>query len=271
MSQGYTWVSFEKDEEIGIGWCGNKLWDTTWTGCKENNALLTLLAGRWAGDHVVRYGCEGFDFYKEDTPFKKLLLSDEYGVDYFYDATDVSGVFPDAKGEWRYNAPIGPNGEWVPVYYDGPFDTEIKWFRYVINLDKHQYIDRESTAVRCVVPGEVWRDDLFPVLSVPLDWEPGDGYLGMWFGDLLAATNTHPGEGYEDLSHLKSETSTVTDLTNEQILQYVSTGAPEVDESKLVFYTETAWYQYANERLRELIGDDRSGTIVNRWRNWFPS
>ena len=174
-------------------------------------------------------------------------------------------MFTDSRGEWRYNKPIGPNGEWVPVYYDGPFDTEIRWYRYVVDLDKRQFIDRERTAVHCVVPGEVWRDDLFPVLSVPRDWEPGNGYQGMWFGDLLAATNDWPGEGFEDLTYLKSETSVMTGLTNGKILEYVGDGAPEITEPPGTFYAQTAWFEYANRRLSELIGTDRSGTVVE-WR-----
>lgn len=261
MSQSYTWTSYEKNEEIGYGWCGGRVWDSAWTGCKQNNAVLTLLADRWAGDHLVWYGCEGFDFYKTDTPLKELLRS--VWVDYFYEAEDISGLFPEVKGEWWHNEPIGPNGEWVPVYYDGPFDIEIQWFRYVVNLDKKQFIDRERTAVHCVVPGEVWRDDLFPFLSVPVDWEPGEGYKGMWFGDLLAATNERPSSDYEDLSYLKSETSVVTDLTNEEILAYVSEGAPEVTEDPSTPYHDTAWYKYANKRLDELIGLDFSGVIVS--------
>mgnify|MGYP004474497817 CR=1 FL=1 len=263
MSQGYAWSSFEKNEALEVGWCGNKLRESAWTGCKQNNAVLTLLADRWAGDHLVWYGCEGFDFRNCDTPFKQQLLY-EYGVDYFYDAKDISGIFPDSRNEWSHYAPIGPNREWLPVYYDGPFDTEIKWYRYVVNLEKRQYIDRERTAVRCVVPGEVWRDDLFPQLCVPLDREPGEGYWGMWFGDLLAATNELPGEGYEDLSYLKTETSVMTGLSNEEILEYVSEGAPEVVEPPGTFYTETAWFKYANERLNELIGTDWSGEVVDR-------
>lgn len=264
MSQCYTWASFEKKEAIDICWCGGKLWESDWTGCKQNNAVLTLLAGRWAGDHLVWYGCEGFDFDDCNTPFKERLLH-EYGIEYFYETTDISGVFTDSRGEWRYNKPIGPNGEWVPVYYDGPFDTEIRWYRYVVDLDKRQFIDRERTAVHCVVPGEVWRDDLFPVLSVPRDWEPGNGYQGMWFGDLLAATNDWPGEGFEDLTYLKSETSVMTGLTNGKILEYVGDGAPEITEPPGTFYAQTAWFDYANRRLSELIGTDRSGTVVE-WR-----
>ena len=262
MSQSYTWASFEKNEETSYGWCGGRIWDSAWTGCKQNNAVLTLLSGRWAGDHLVWYGCEGFDFDRADTPFKKLLHS--VWVDYFYDATDISGVFPDVKGEWRHNEPIGPNGEWMPVYYEGPADTEIRWLRYVVNLDKRQFIDRERAAVLDVAPGEVWRDDLFPYLSVPVDWEPGDGYMGMWFGDMLAATNTRPAADFEDLTHLKSETSVYTDLTNDEILAFVTEGAPSTDDYDSRHYAGSAWYRYATRRLDALIGTNRKGHIVER-------
>lgn len=263
MSQSYTWASYEKNEELSIAWCGGRIWDSAWTGCKQNNAVLTLLAGRWAGDHLVWYGCEGFDFRKADTPFKRLLRS--VWVDYFYEAKDISGLFPDAEGEWKHNAPIGPDGEWLPVYYDGPFDTEIRWLRYVVNLEKRQFIDRERTAVLGVAPGEVWRDDLFPYLSAPVDWEPGDGYMGMWFGDLLEATNTRPVGDFEDLTCLKSQTSVYTDLSNDEILAFVTDGAPSVDEYNPDRYTESAWYKYASKRLDALIGTDCGGLVVERW------
>ena len=112
------------------------------------------------------------------------------------------------------------------------------------------------------MPGEVWRDDLFPYLSVPADWEPGKRYLGMWFGDRLTATNDQPPIDYHDLTALKSEWSVATTLTNEEILAYVSDGAPEVDEPSSTFYTQTAWYKYAKKRLDDLIGIDRDGAIV---------
>ena len=86
----------------------------------------------------------------------------------------------------------------------------------------------------------------------------------MWFGDLLTATNESPGEEYEDISYLKSETSVMTGLSNEEILEYVSEDAPEVVEPPDTFYTETAWFKYANERLNELIGTDWSGEVVDR-------
>ena len=261
MSQCYEWTNFDKKERLEHIWMGGlKFWESAWTGCGQNNAVLTLLSDRWSGDRLVWYGCEGLDFCKKDTPFKKHLLSICF-EDEYYEYKDITGIFPDAKGKCGIDWSDDDGGR--DVAYVGPFDTAVQWFRYVVNLDKRQYIDRERTAVRNVVPGEVWRDDLFPILSVPSDWEPEDDCIGMWFGDRLTATNTRPSDEYEDLSYLKSEYSVATELSNEEILAYVSEGAPTVTEDPSIPYWKTAWYDYANARLDELIGKDHSGVIIH--------
>lgn len=260
MSQCYEWTSYDRRERLDFWWsCGAKLWESAWTGCDQNNAVLTLLSDRWSGNRLVWFGCEGLDFRKADTPFKRELLSICF-EDEYYEYKDITGLFPDAEGRLGVDWSNDEGGRDVP--YEGPFDTEIRWLRYVVNLDKRQFIDRERTAVLNVVPGEVWRDDLFPYLSVPADWDPGDGYLGMWFGDRLSATNERPPGDYQDLTALKSNRSVITSLTNDEILAYVSDGAPEVERDTSVPYFHTAWYRYANGRLGELIGTDRSGSIV---------
>ncbi|MBE6465022.1 MAG: hypothetical protein E7003_06855 [Eggerthellaceae bacterium] len=261
MSQCYEWTNFDKRERLDNVWqCGLKLWESDFTGCGQNNAVLTLLSGRWSGDRLVWFGCEGLGYIKNDTPFKDLLLSIDFEEEY-YTYADITGLFPDAAGKLGVDWSGDDGGR--DVLYTGPFDTEVQWLRYVVNLDKKQFIDRERTAVHLVVPGEVWRDDLFPVLSVPFDWDPKTSYLGMWFGDRLTATNVRPPEEYEDLSYLKSERSVTTGLSNEEILAYVSEGAPEVTEDPSTPYRDTAWYKYANKRLDELIGLDFSGVIVS--------
>lgn len=99
MSQCYEWTNYDKKERLDFWWsCGSKLWESAWTGCDKNNAVLTLLSDRWSGDRLIWYGCEGLDFWKADTPFKSELLSICF-EDEYYEYEDITGLFPDARGK----------------------------------------------------------------------------------------------------------------------------------------------------------------------------
>lgn len=235
-----------------VGWRG-KLWEASWTGNEGNNALLTLLAGRWKGDRVIRYGCEGYEPPDDGRPFLKEIE----GVcveDIYFDslARDVTGLFEEAAGQ--INDVFDDDGEFVgEAPYEGPFELAIQWYRYVLNLDRKQFYDRERTAVIGVRDGKVLRDELFPALCTIWGRSEmvGGGRLESWFGEVLAASNERPGDGFEDITVVRRTTSVPTDLTDEEILAFVNEGAPDLDADP------EAWNEHASKRLDELFPDRR--------------
>lgn len=246
MSQIYEWMNYDKMERLD--WWGGKLLESSWTGCVDNNAVLTLLADRWKGDRLIRYGCEGLETPEDDRPFlqeiKGVCMEDRY-----YDSKDITGLFEEACGE-----PCDvydENGEWIEEStHQGPFELRFVWYRYVVNVERKQYYDRERTAVHSVRDGEVFRDELFPALCTP--YGPsclvGGEKLVSWFGDVLAASNELPGEEFEDITSVHTKGSIPTDLSDAEILAYVSEGAPDIEANP------REWNWHASERLRELLG-----------------
>ena len=250
MSQVYDWLNFDKHEKLDWWWsCGGKLWGSNWTSCEENNALLTLLAGRWKGDRIIRFGCEGLETPEDGRPFLEEIDSGMVD-DIEYESEDITGLFEETRGHPR--DVLDEDGHFIgeePI--EGPFELKLEWYRYIVNTERRQFIDRERAAVQCIRGMEVVRDDVFTVLVTPFYRAVvgGEEIVGAsWFGEVLSATNERPGEGYADVTGVHSEYGTPTDLADEEILAYVSVGAPdyEVDPD--------GWERYANERLDELLG-----------------
>lgn len=254
MSQVYEWFNYDKRERLDWWWAGGgKLWAASWTGHEGNNALLTLLTGRWKGDRVIRYGCEGLELPDDGRPFLKEIE----GVcveDIYFDslARDVTGLFEEAAGQ--INDVFDDDGEFVgEAPYEGPFELTIQWYRYVLNLDRKQFYDRERTAVIGVWDGKVFRDELFPALCTIWGRSEmvGGGRLESWFGEVLAASNERPGDDFEDITDVHRTASVPTDLTDEEILAFVNKGAPNLNVDP------KAWNEHASRRLDELFPDRR--------------
>lgn len=249
MSQVYDWFNYDKMERLDWWWsCGGKLWGNCWTHCEENNALLTLLAGRWEGDRVIRYGCEGLDTPEDGRPFLKEI-KDVFFEDRYYDSVDITGLFEETRG--HPHDVYDENGDFAGEEpFEGPFELRLEWYRYVINVDRKQFFDRERTAVHRVGLDEVFRDDLFTVLCTPwgrYDMVGGER-LESWFGEVLAASNERPGDEYEDITGVHWKYSVPTDLSDEEILAYVCEGAPDFDDDP------KGWDRYVSGRLGDLIG-----------------
>ena len=249
MSQIYEWMNYDKMERLDW-WCG-KLFESNWTGCTDNNAVLTLLADRWKGDRLIWYGSEGLETPDDDRPFLKEI-EDVCVEDRYYESRDITGLFEEACGE-----PcdvFDENGEWIgESTYQGPFELKLEWYRYVINTERKQFYDRERTAVHSVRDGIVYRDDLFPALSTPYGKERviGGERLVSWFGEILASSNERPGDDFEDITDVHSEWATPTDLSDEEILAYVTQGAPSLEDNP------KAWNAYVATKLAKLLGRPR--------------
>lgn len=67
MGQYFEWVNFDKREIIATDpWPnGQKLHECAYIGCPETDAVLTMLAGDWAGDLVVFLG--DYARFKDET------------------------------------------------------------------------------------------------------------------------------------------------------------------------------------------------------------
>ena len=249
MSQVYDWFNYDKMERLDWWWsCGGKLWGNCWNRCEENNALLTLLAGRWKGDRVIRYGCEGLDTPEDGRPFLKEIEAVNV-EEMCYDSPDITGLFEETRG--HPHDVYDENGHFAGEEpFEGPFELKLEWYRYVINVDRKQYYDRERTAVRSVRDGVVNRDDLFTVLCIPYgrDEMVGGERLQSWFGEVLAASNEVPGSDYEDITDVHWRGSLPTDLTDVEILGYVSEGAPSLEDDP------KGWNEHALARFKELVG-----------------
>ncbi len=248
MSQVYDWFNYDKMERLDWWWSGGgKLWGNCWNRCEENNALLTLLAGRWKGDRVIRFGCEGLEGPEDDRPF----LREIEGVDVedrYYNSRDITSLFEETCG--HFQDIYDENGNFAgEMPFEGPFELKLKWYRYIINVDRKQYYNRERTAVQSVYNGMVNRDDLFTVLCTPYGRYAmvGGKRLKSWFGELLAASNDMPGADYEDITDVYWERSLPTDLTDIEILEYVSEGSPSLEDDP------KGWNEYVSIRSKELL------------------
>ena len=76
----------------------------------------------------------------------------------------------------------------------------------------------------------------------------GGERLDSWFGEILAASNNRPGAEYEDITDVHSEFGVPTDLSDEEIMAYVSKDAPDYD------IDPKGWSLYVSRRLDDLIG-----------------
>lgn len=230
MSQVYSWLNYDKMERLEWQWVnGGKLWSCCSTHCEENNVLLTLLSDRWRGDRVIRYGCEGLDVPEDNRPFlleiKGVSIEDRY-----HDSVDITDLFEAARDR-PCVACDGDGGDRARALSEEAFTLKTQWHRYVINMDRKQFIDRERTAVCGIFRDGVHRDDLFTVLVTP--WGRRDLVGGerteSWFGEVLAVSSDRPGGGYTDLSDIRRHGSVPTDLDDDEIMAYMGKGVPDCE------------------------------------------
>lgn len=207
MGQYFNWVNFDKAEFIhtDIWPNGQKLVESAYYGCEETDAALTMIAGEWAGDFVCFLG-DYADFHGNKNPAAKRALEALNGYcaeDYIFECCkDIQGRFDYAK--------TNPDFRWYDYKeekyrpFTGPFDIPIQRFRYVVNESKHEYIDRERTAVRYIdaSSGEIIRYDPFPEYMSSEDQgfdDPENEVCGLWLGDKIRPSHKPPSLDYREV------------------------------------------------------------------------
>ena len=118
-------------------------------------------------------------------------------TDFPHEARDVTGFLKAAKDSPnnRRNAPDNESLE----YYDGPFNIDIKDWRYVVNPSRREYIDYQRTPVIFVSRHLIQRYDPLPLLLASATWaldDPNEEIEGQWLGDVVFPTDENPGEEF---------------------------------------------------------------------------
>lgn len=201
MGQYFDWVNPDKKEMIGsYPWkCGFKLEENTYLGNEKTDAMLTLMATRWKGDRVIFLG-DYAEFKNETNPYRRAFELDlgGHGIEgyLFEDLEDVAGVFKWVRDEGDNVHYDDETGDDVP--YTGPFDTDIQAFRYVLDDDAQEYVDRLRCPVRYISsnPLKVLRYDPVPILLCSFEGGHLDPLYGRWFGHRVRPTNDAPPETY---------------------------------------------------------------------------
>lgn len=215
MGAYYMWVNATKRECLGDEpfAYGLKAVENCRYPNDRTDALLTLLAGRWAGDlvaYVSDYdnlrimdldGSPGLVRVREALGANPYDEMEDHG-------RDVCGIFSCARGcEGMLPNPDEPgDNDWRQ--YDGPFDTEPVAYRYVVNETRREYLDRAGgqylgTFQRGPLRGTpIFEDPTPALLGTYLGMDAGgEGCRpGLWVGDDVRPANGRPGSGYEDVS-----------------------------------------------------------------------
>ncbi len=227
MGQYFWWVNLDKKEYIESSpWkCGLKLVENCYVGNEKTDAALTLLSKDWEGDRVVFLG-DYADFTDEDDPFRKAFWDELNGMvagDYLFDdLTDITGKFACVKS--RPNCSYYDEETDSYKAYDGPFDTDIVHFRYVVDETLGEYVDRKSTPVRFIDEnGKIIRYDPVPeLMSSDLFNEPEiNEFTGRWFGHKIKPTNVSPDESYKRIAQRRTYWDQTIITADDSLIHYV--------------------------------------------------
>lgn len=243
MGQYFNWTNFDKGEFIDTDiWPnGQKLVESAYYGCEETDAALTMLAGEWAGDFVCFLG-DYADFRNNRSPAAERVLEAMDGrcaEDYFLEcAKDIQGRFDFAKTNSDFRWYDFEEGKEKP--FIGPFDITIQRFRYVINESKHEYIDREQTAVRYIDPadGEIVRYDPFPEYMSSEDDgfnDPENKVRGLWLGDVIRPSHKQPSSEYKKVGHNYSYWAPpVVNASDDEIRSIISDNSLNISDENIL-------------------------------------
>lgn len=233
MGQYFEWVNFDKHESVETWpWPnGQKLVESAYVGCEQTDAVLTMLAGEWAGDLVVFLG-DYAGFEDETHPGRREVELRLQGMcldDYVLDCKDICGRFDYVGRHPEATYPVfgAEPGEEVERHYEGPYDVAIRHFRYVVNESKREYVDRARTAV-CRIDGKtgrIVRYDPFPQLmcSETLGLERPESEIdGLWFGDVVRPTDERPGDGYTAVAQWYSFFGPPLNCSDEEIRRVIA-------------------------------------------------
>lgn len=200
MGQYFSWVNVDKHERLD-----NCFWDFApslhgrcLAPCEENQAMLSLLSTHWQGDVVVFCG-DYADFSKGGNHpgckyiQEKVVASGWATPDFIYEARDSTGRLRIARDSPR-NRRNSPEDETLD-YYDGPFDVDIREWRYVVNPTRREYIDYQRTPVVFASAHFIQRYDPLSLLLASAIWaldDPNEEIEGRWLGDVVYPTNERP-------------------------------------------------------------------------------
>lgn len=203
MGQYFGWVNVDRFERLDAG-----LWDYAPTlygrcvaPCEENLAMLSLLATRWRGDVVVFLG-DYASFEGDERPGcrhvrERIGTSGRSVPDFASEAKDVTGCLRVARDSPR-NRRNSPSDESLDLY-EGPFDLEVREWRYAVNPARHEYVDYLRMPILSEPGHPVQRLDPLPLLLASEVWapgDPGDKIEGRWLGDVVYPTDDAPGGGF---------------------------------------------------------------------------
>lgn len=210
MGQYYTAVNIDKRERIyshSFG-SGLKLVESCYVGNDYMEAFSWLMAGPWKGDRV--FYCGDYAWGEDGGSACQLLraLTDRDPFEFAEECADISTRFAACKGNTRLvRAPGQPEDapclRYIETPIEGTFETEPEHYRYLANLDRMVYVDREESPVAWV-----WREgrklgvtryDPLPLyLAIGNGLGGGDfhgageGEVGSWAGQKVVPTNDPP-------------------------------------------------------------------------------
>lgn len=238
MGQYYTAVNMDKKERLyshNFG-SGLKLMESSYVGNDYMEALSWLLAGPWKGDKV--FYCGDYAWSQEGGSAGKLLhaLADCDPFEFAEECENISTRFAACKGNTELvRAPGQPEDatclRYVERPIEGTFDIEPEHYRFVANLDRMVYVDREKSPVAWI-----WRDGrtlgvtrydplpLYLAIGNGLgggDYRgPGSGEVGSWAGQHVVPVNEPPADCAEIRIPFDEEGALVT-LSDKEVKRAV--------------------------------------------------
>lgn len=210
MGQYYTAVNVDKRERLyshSFG-SGLKLTESSYVGNDYMEAFNWLLAGPWKGDRVFYCGDYAWDDDRGSAGKLLHALTDRDPYEFAEECEDILTRFAACKGNTRLApAPGQPEGatclRYVEKPIEGTFEIEPEHYRYLANLDRMVYVDREKSPIAWV-----WREgrklgvtryDPLPLyLAIGNGLGGGDfhgageGEIGSWAGQKMVPTNDPP-------------------------------------------------------------------------------
>lgn len=199
MGEYFAWINPKKRQCLDQDACDDYGWMfgiATMQRCELTEAACNLINGVWNGDPVI---------------FAGDYLSFGNG-----EHESKNGVLASVFGTYPWDTCFGGEFEELPA------PEPIVRYRYAINDDKREYVDRDATplAVVCELPdGEiVWdRYDPVPALFSPCWLDDKEPYRGRWCLDAVRMSRESPGAGYEDISGKWVRWGETVLLTDEEI------------------------------------------------------
>lgn len=210
MGQYYTAVNMDKRERL-YSHCfdsGLKLTESCYVGNDYMEAFNWLLAGPWKGDRVFYCGDYAWDDDRGSAGKLLHALADRDPYEFAEECEDISTRFAACKGNTRLvpdpgQARNAKHRRYVTVPLEGTFDIEPEHYRYLANLDRMVYVDREMSPVAWVwrkgAEIGVTRYDPLPLyLAIGNGLGGGDfrgageGEVGSWAGQRVVPTNEPP-------------------------------------------------------------------------------